>query len=506
MEDILEVKHTDLGARLGILHTNHGNIEIPAFVPVIHPVKQELSIDVIKEMGFDLVITNAYIAMKRYGKDYNKSIHQTINFDKSIMTDSGGYQVLEYGELDVSYEEVARFEERIRSDIAVPLDKPTSFKLDKSDAVKYVRDTLKAAKATIDMVDDDIIWVGPIQGGRYLDLIRYSAKELDELGYKMFALGSPTEVMEAYEFKVLAEMIVTARNNIPSNKPLHLFGAGMPLTIPLAVALGCDTFDSASYMLYAKDDRYMLTNGTANLRDLAYLPCNCPVCSRYKASELSALDKDERVIEIAKHNLYTIKREVDAVKQAIIDGRLWEYIIQKSYSHPKLYDANEILLKTDFKATPLYKEHAVFFFNSIDQYRPEAVRFREMLKNVRYKGLLILIPEQDRHPLYTTSIYAKIKSMVNATIAYYSPFLSIVPEELSDVFPAAHHLSSSNHKPDDYPTFKEAFLNFLKNNEFDDVIIVADEFMNTVIKELQIDCKLVRSYDELFDILIRKNY
>lgn len=500
MEDILEIKHTDLGARLGILHTNHGKVEVPAFVPVIHPIKQELPIELIKDMGFDLVITNAYITMKRYGKNYDKSIHQTINFDKSIMTDSGGYQVLEYGDLDVDYEEVARFEEKIKSDIAVPLDKPTSFRLERDDAVKYVKQTLDAAKATIDMVNNDMIWVGPIQGGKYLDLVKYSAKVLDELDYKMFALGSPTEVMEAYEFKVLAEMIITARNAIPSNKPLHLFGAGNPLTIPLAVALGCDTFDSASYMLYAKDDRYMLANGTVNLKDLAYLHCNCSVCSRYKASELVALDKRERVLEVAKHNLYTIKREVDAVKQAIIDGRLWEYVIQKSYSHPKLYDANQVLIKADFSATPIYKEHAIFLFNSIDQYRPEIVRFRDMLKNVRYNGLLILIPEQDRHPLYTTDVYTKIKSITNATVAYYSPFLSIVPEELSDIFPAAHHLSSNDHKLDEFPTFKEAFLNFLNNNEFDNVVIVADEFMKDVIDELQIDCKIVKGYDELFEI------
>ncbi|MEM4275673.1 MAG: tRNA-guanine transglycosylase, partial [Candidatus Nitrosocaldaceae archaeon] len=125
MKDILEVSNTDLDARIGILHTKHGKIEVPTFVPVVHPIKQEISIDVIKRLGFDLVITNAYITMKYYGKEINESIHNIINFDKSIMTDSGGYQVLEYGDLDVDYDEVARFESRIKSDIAVPLDKPT---------------------------------------------------------------------------------------------------------------------------------------------------------------------------------------------------------------------------------------------------------------------------------------------------------------------------------------------------------------------------------------------
>ena len=84
------------------------------------------------------------------------------------------------------------------------------------------------------------------------------------MGFKFFALGSPVEVMEAYDFSILAQMIPAAKYTIPT-KPIHLFGAGHPLTIPFVVALGCDMFDSASYILYAKDNRYMHTNGTSRL-------------------------------------------------------------------------------------------------------------------------------------------------------------------------------------------------------------------------------------------------
>ena len=65
-------------------------------------------------------------------------------------------------------------------------------------------------------------------------------------------------------------MIIAAKKNIPTSIPLHLFGAGHPLTIPLAVALGCDTFDSASYMLYAKHDRVITEDGTRRLEELEY--------------------------------------------------------------------------------------------------------------------------------------------------------------------------------------------------------------------------------------------
>ena len=84
------------------MYTNHGKIETPAFVPVIHPVKQTIPSKKIKEIGFDVVITNAYITKNNYGDEAVKNgIHKIINFDKSIMTDSGGYQVLEYGDLEV---------------------------------------------------------------------------------------------------------------------------------------------------------------------------------------------------------------------------------------------------------------------------------------------------------------------------------------------------------------------------------------------------------------------
>ena len=89
----------------------------------------------------------------------------------------------------------------------------------------------------------------------------------------MLALGSPVEFMESYEYKLLAEMIIAAKKNIPTSIPLHLFGAGHPLTIPLAVALGCDTFDSASYMLYAKHDRVITEDGT---RTVSYTHLTLP--------------------------------------------------------------------------------------------------------------------------------------------------------------------------------------------------------------------------------------
>jgi 7-cyano-7-deazaguanine tRNA-ribosyltransferase len=307
------------------------------------------------------------------------------------------------------------------------------------------------------------------------------------------AIGSPVEIMETYEFSILAQMIASAKSVVPT-KPIHLFGAGHPLTIPLAVALGCDMFDSASYMLYAKDNRYMHANGTARLEDLSYLPCHCAVCAKYsRAKGLIELDKETRTIEIAKHNLYILKSEVNAVKQAIMDGRLWEYVIQKSHAHPKLIESMEIL--KDFEligaGTPIFKPKAIFLCDPLDQYRPEALHFRKMVstfkskKNRESHRNLILYPDTKIHPFYATQDFKRLaKKFPGSQICTYHPFLGIIPSEVSDIFPAAHNLSAklTAYHANDFLCFVESLTHFLTNNKFEEIVIVADQFMKSILK------------------------
>ncbi|MEM0030103.1 MAG: tRNA guanosine(15) transglycosylase TgtA [Candidatus Nitrosocaldus sp.] len=515
---MLEIRHSDLAGRIGRLKTKHGIVETPAFLPVVHPVRQEISMDELEKIGFDMLITNAYITWKEYGDA--KDIHDILNFHKPIMTDSGGYQVLVYGKIDVDHQTMARFQAKIGSDVAVPLDKPTGFGLPRSKAEQYVELTLKAAEDAILMGDEDssMIWAAPLQGGEHLDLVEYSSKRLLEMGYEFFALGSPTELMEAYEFYTLAKMIVTARRVIPLSKPMHLFGAGHPLTIPLAVALGCDTFDSASYILYAKDGRYMLPNGTINIDDLEYLPCICPVCSSTDLKEIIEMNRAERIARIALHNLYTIKREVDGVKQAIVEGRLWEHVMQRSLAHPKLAEANYILNECSEyleQCTPIFKDRALLLSLPIDQYRPELTRFRRLVcSNIRSdkKSMLVLLMEQEEYPFYISSRYKMIKDAINAIqgdgsddinskgkiigddvqIAYYSPFLGIVPEEVSDVYPASHLVGIRyGVSYDDFPTMLNAIIHFIKSNTFKKVLIEVDDRSINVMRSIK---------DELQDV------
>ena len=517
-----EVRHSDLAGRIGKLVTPHGILETPAFIPVVHPVRQSISPRILRMLGFDAIITNAYLAWKHYGDEARKKgIHEIINSDCIVMTDSGGYQVLEYGKINVEPKTIACFEMEIESDIAVPLDKPTGFGLEHAKAKIYVEDTLKNAKETLELVKskDSIesnaidheryhkaepIWVGPIQGGEHLDLVKYSSMTLDKMGYELMAIGSPVEVMERYEFSILSEMIVAAKSSVP-NKPFHLFGAGHPLTIPLIVALGCDTFDSASYILYAKEDRYMHANGTIKLQDLSYFPCSCSVCSKFTTKELLQVDKDQRIIELGLHNLHVIKSEVSAVKQAIIDGRLWEHVFEKGRAHPKLMEALHIFknLEVIKDGTPKFKKRAIFLFEPFDQYRPEAERFRVMVyefKPANTKQKLVLYPEVDIHPFYATTQYRLIKKRLpDAQVCTYNRFLGVIPAEISDIFPAAHNLSPKNYvltsRVEDYPTFKISLEKFLSRNSFKEVIIVADEFIKEIIKDPNIKALCTKIVD-----------
>jgi 7-cyano-7-deazaguanine tRNA-ribosyltransferase len=508
-----EVRYSDLAGRIGKIKTPNGTIETPAFIPVVHPVSQSVDVKFLKKLGFEAVITNAYITLKQYGDiARQKGIHNIINFDGPVMTDSGGYQVLEYGSIELEPSFIAQFEKDIQSDICVPLDKPTGYGLSYEVAEQYVNETIRNSEETLNLIKSNnnpkSIWVGPVQGAEHLDLVKRSAELLDEMGYEMMALGSPVQLLESYEFAILANMIGTLKSTVMS-KPIHLFGAGHPLTIPLAVALGCDTFDSASYILYARDNRYMHPNGTSRLDNLTYLACQCPVCINMTVREFIDLEQDEKIVELAKHNLYVLRSEVLSVKQAIMEGRLWEYVAQKARAHPKLMEAFKLFMNYKHleDGTPLFKKKAIFFMESIDQYRPEACRIRRIFSSFSTnKKKIVLFPDTQVSPFYCSQEYFKLsKKFSDYQICAYNPFIGIIPIEISDIYPVAHNLITRKkfnfNNSKDYPTFVSSLEKFLSCNFFDDVIIVADDFMQGIIQDIQIKSKNLKIIKHSHDII-----
>ncbi|MGQ0772403.1 MAG: tRNA guanosine(15) transglycosylase TgtA [Nitrososphaerota archaeon] len=491
---MFEILKTDLAGRIGVLQTNHGKIETPAFVPVIHPVNQSIPAQKIRQMGFDLVITNAYITMNRYDDETTKrGIHSIINFDGAVMTDSGGYQVLEYGKVNVTPDKMAEFEQKIMTDFAIPLDKPTGYGLSKKKASGYVEHTLQVSKETLqNKKDNGQIWIGPIQGAEHFELVRKSTKALIKYGFEMLAFGSPVEVMEAYEYRLLAKMIVESKRLMPSSMPLHLFGAGHTLTIPIAIALGCDTFDSASYMLYAKHDRYISDDRTNRLSEMQYFSCSCEVCSKHTPKGLLEMPKEERIPITALHNLYALKAEVDRTKEAIYEGRLWEYIMKKIMAHPKLYETLEVFTENSgflAKTTPKFKERALFLFGPQDQFRPELLSYRDVVRNFKSdKKELVIVSDSPDKPFYLSKNYRTIKKKFDESkvqFCQFNPLLGLIPLEISDLYPAAHYvMSDTNANPASYTEFAKTLKIFLANNKFKKIHLENNEFLSHFKKQI----------------------
>ena len=452
------MKEKDLLARLGKLRTKSGTVETPLLFPVINPSIQPVSPNRLKEeFGFEAIITNAYILKKRYlNQPIEMGLHKFLGYDGAVMTDSGAYQILIYGGVEVEQAEIVNYQEGIGSDIATILDIPTGWKVTKNQASLTVEETLRRAKDFFKIkTRDDILWVGPVQGGRHLDLVTKSALEIGRLPFQIHALGSPTEVMESYRFDVLVDMILTAKKNLPIERPLHLFGAGHPIMFSLAVALGCDLFDSAAYALYAREKRYMTENGTWRLSELDYFPCQCPKCSRETPKNVLDKSAKEQEIFLAEHNLYACSGELRRIKQAIRDGRLWEYVEIRAHSHPALLTAfrklkeHKDLLE---KHNPTVKSSGLFFSDSEGLSRPEVTHYRERItkrySHPKRSRILLLAPQTYNKPFHKASEFQKIQQVLKRLesnmlhkihVCFYAAPFGVIPLELDEVYPLSQH-------------------------------------------------------------------
>ncbi|MFQ6068496.1 MAG: tRNA guanosine(15) transglycosylase TgtA [Candidatus Bathyarchaeia archaeon] len=488
-----EVRSRDMLARLGRIKTKSGIIETPILLPVINPVIQLISPKIMsKEFNCQALITNAYILKKQVGGEaVEKGIHKLLDFDGVVMTDSGAYQILVYGKVDVNPSEIVHYQEQISTDIATILDVPTSWRTTEEYAKHTVEETINRAKKLAKIkTRNDVLWVAPIQGGRHLDLVAYSAKQVGMLPFQIHALGSPTTIMEQYLFDTLVDMILTAKMNMPLQRPLHLFGAGHPFMFALAVALGCDMFDSAAYAIYARQNRYMTEYGTSRLNKLEYFPCSCPICAKKAPKDILCMPQKERQQALAKHNLYTSFAELKRIKQTIIEGRLWEYLEARAHTHPSLLQAVKRLKKYENyieRHSPVTKKTGLFFFSNLGLTRPEIVRYRKLLKE-RYlppkdAEILILLPQLLKRPFHKAReakrLVKKIqqeffeKQAVFHICIYAAPF-GVVPLELDEVYPLSQHEIAI---PLDLETIEyvaEQIKNYIAASFYKKVVVVED--------------------------------
>jgi len=184
-----------------------------------------------------------------------------------------------------------------------------------------------------------------VQGSIYPDLRTRCAKQLSNLDADLYPIGGVVPLMEQQRYTELASIILASKKGLNHGKPVHLFGAGHPLIFPLAVALGCDIFDSSAYVKYALEDRLIFSDGTMHLSDIDELFCSCPECTKITASELKKMNKKDRVRSIARHNLWISMQQIKRIRHAIRTNMLWELVEQTAVKNPWLLESLQVLRK-----------------------------------------------------------------------------------------------------------------------------------------------------------------
>ena len=442
MLTVFEIGDKDLLGRTGRLYVRSGVVETPALFPVVNPAKQELPVEVIGRY-FRQVITNAYILYRAGLRGV--SVRDVLGWDGVVMTDSGAYQILQYGEIDVDPVEILMFQRDIGSDIGVILDLPSSAEDSPTHVLLKVEETLRRARQAVELREElgGMLLVGPIQG-MGTGLLPYSAKEMAELGFDIYALGSPTTYMEAYRLDEVVKAILVVRSIIPGGKPLHLFGAGHPLTIPLAVAAGVDMFDSASYILYARDGRVMLRDRTVRLSELEAFPCSTRLCQR-DPRDVAEMPSEERVALIAEHNLAILRETINEVRQRISEGTLWEYLEELARAHPavrraldvfrafrKLVERRDPVTHPDPRGLTFYWDTSVL--------RPEP--YRHMIRLVNNyeppRARKVVVARLSEKPFDRHWMYGELAVRYDHVV-FYDDVFGPVPEEVAEVYPLSQH-------------------------------------------------------------------
>ena len=402
----MEIKTNDLAGRIGKLKIKGKTVETPTILPVVNPNKVDITPSEMKSnFGVDGIITNSYIFWKNEelrNTVLSKGVHNYLDFDGIVMTDSGAFQLMQYGKISVTNKEILEFQRDIGVDIGVPLDVPgLGDRKQMEDNLEITLERIKEARHLIS--DDDFLLAGPVQGGVFQDLREKSAKELVSLGFNYFAVGSVVPSLNRYDFDVAFDSLVTTRRVIPWDKPVHFFGAGHPMMFAFSVALGTDIFDSAAYALFADKGKYLTPDGTRDIDTMKETTCSCPVCVNHSIEEIK---KDKSLL--VRHNLYVTMEEMRNVREAIRQGTLWELLEKRARSHPQMLKAfrNFVKYTNYLEEKDTVSKKRFFFLSNESLMRPEVVRHTQKVKSgtLKSKRFVDLFPF-DNVPVEVVGMY-----------------------------------------------------------------------------------------------------
>ena len=351
-------------ARAGIFETDHGKVETPIFMPVgtqgtVKAVNQNYLESDIKAQ---IVLSNTYHLYLRPGTEILEKaggLHKFMNWNKPILTDSGGYQVFSLSELrklkadGVEFrshldgskhfftpKKVIEIQRSIGSDIMMVLDECTPYPCDYDYAVKSTELTSnwailnkEAFENTNPLYGHDQFQFGIIQGSVYKDLRERSANDLLKINFDGYAIGGlavgePTEMMY--------ELVNFTTDFMPENKPRYLMGVGRPENILEAIERGVDMFDCVMPTRNARNSNLFTSNGVLSMRNAKYKDdfttidenCDCYTCKNFSKAYLRHLFIAGEILalELASiHNLHFYLNLVKEARKQILNGNFKEW-------------------------------------------------------------------------------------------------------------------------------------------------------------------------------------
>lgn len=345
------------GARAGLLHTPHGVFKTPMFMPVgTQATVKTVTPEELEEMGAQIILSNTYHLFLRPGTELIHEageLHRFMNWNKGILTDSGGFQVFSLGAMRKITEEGVYFRsfldgskqflspeisirahEDLGSDIAMAFDECIPYPADYEYARKSTERTTRWAKRCIkahQRTDRGIF--GIIQGGMYKDLRKQSAMEISSLPFDGVAVGG-LSVGEPHDlmYDILEETIQW----MPKGKARYLMGVGTPDCLVEGVARGVDMFDCVFPTRVARNGMAMIHTGRMNMKNKQYErdfrpieeSCGCYTCRNYTRAYIRHLYKSEELLAfrlVTIHNLYFLLQFMRDMREAIVQGNFSEF-------------------------------------------------------------------------------------------------------------------------------------------------------------------------------------
>ena len=344
-------------ARRGELDFPRGKVQTPAFMPVgTNGTVKALEVENLEETGSEIILGNTYHLMLRPGDELVKNLgglHKFTNWDKPILTDSGGFQVWSLGDLAkiteegvsfqspydgkkcfMSPEDSMQIQENLGSDIVMVLDECTPYPSEHQQAKTSMELSLRWAKRSRDAHKSDSALFGILQGGMHEDLRIHSLKGLEDIGFDGIAVGG-LSVGEPKEDKT--RILKHLAPHLPASKPHYLMGVGKPEDIVEAVFYGIDMFDCVLPTRNARNGQLITSYGVLNIRnapsknsdDPIDPNCGCKVCKNYSQAYLNHLDKTNEMLGSilnSFHNIFYYQSLMNEIRLSIESDSFAKFI------------------------------------------------------------------------------------------------------------------------------------------------------------------------------------